>query len=133
MSAEKIVDFPTPEVKESPHSFHKRWKHPELFINGYIPLPVVFLRVYAHLKPYSLTPGEAMFVIHLMEYKWGEGDPYPSYKAIAQKMGVSDKLVRRHAQSLETKGYLRRKQRVGDTNMFDLEPLFDAIATAAPF
>jgi DNA-binding transcriptional MocR family regulator len=65
-----------------------------------------------------------------MEFKWDSNDPYPSYKVLAQRMGVSDKLVRRHAQSLEIKGYLRRKQRIGDTNLFDLTPLFDALANA---
>jgi hypothetical protein len=46
-------------------------------------------------------------------------------------MGVSDKMVRRYAKSLETKKYLRRTLRTGQTNQFDLTPLFDAILKAA--
>jgi len=45
-------------------------------------------------------------------------------------MGISDKMARRHAQSLEAKRYLRRVARVGATNQFDLTPLFDAIRDA---
>ena len=71
-----------------------------------------------------------MFVLHLMEFKWDSKDPYPSYKVLAQRMGVSDKLVRRHARSLEEKKYLKRKQRLATTNLFDLTPLFDALLQA---
>ena len=45
-------------------------------------------------------------------------------------MGVSDKMARRYAQSLEQKGYLRRLVRVGRTNRFNLTPLFDALRAA---
>ena len=29
-----------------------------------------YMRQYSRLKPYSLTHGEALFVLHLMEFKW---------------------------------------------------------------
>ncbi len=45
-------------------------------------------------------------------------------------MGVSVKMARRHAQSLDQKGYLRRLVRVGQTNRFNLTPLFDALRSA---
>ena len=75
-------------------------------------------------------PG-AMLVVHLMEFKWDDKNPYPSYKTLALRMGVSDKRVRRLAQSLEQKGYLKRKMRMAMTNEFDLNPLFDVLAAAA--
>ncbi|HKR59113.1 MAG TPA: helix-turn-helix domain-containing protein [Pyrinomonadaceae bacterium] len=125
-----VVDFPKPDGNEPDRSVGTRWKHPELFAKGYLALPILFLHVYATLKPYPLTVGEAMFVLHLMEYKWDERSPFPSYKALAKKMAVSDKMVRRHAQSLEAKKYLRRVARVGNTNEFDLTPLFDALLKA---
>ena len=46
-----------------------------------------------------------------MEYKWDERAPFPSYKTLARRMGISDKMARRHAQSLEAKRYLRRVAR----------------------
>jgi DNA-binding MarR family transcriptional regulator len=68
-----------------------------------------------------------MFVVHLMRYKWGEEAPFPGYKTLARQMGISDKMARRHAKSLETKGFLRREIRRADTNRFDLGPLFRAL------
>jgi len=111
-------------------SFTRRWNHVELFDAGFVVVPSTFLRLYAHLKPHRLTLGEAMFVLHLMEFKWGADDPFPGYATLAERMGVSIKMVRRHAQSLQAKKYLRREVRTGRTNRFDLSPLFDALLKA---
>lgn len=125
-----VVSFPAQEAAESQRSFAARWKHEELFGRGYVPLPTLFLHHYANLKPYPLSAGEAMFVLHLMEFKWDSRSPYPSYRMLARRMNVSDKAVRRHAQNLETKKLLKRGQRIGGTNRFDLTPLFDALKKA---
>jgi|SRR5229473_2038755 hypothetical protein len=45
-----------------------------------------------------------MFILHLMSFKWSEQAPYPSYKTLAKRMGVTDKMVRRYAAGLEDKG-----------------------------
>ena len=111
-------------------SFGRRWGHDSLFERGYVPTPTSFLRLYAKLKPFPLSVGEAMFILHLMGYKWDSKAPYPSYKTIAEQMGVSDKLVRKHAQSLEVKKFLKRVERAGRTNQFDMTGLFDALADA---
>ena len=115
---------------ERARSHADRWKHPELLAAGYVAVPALFLRHYARLTPYSLTSGEALFVLHLMEFKWDEVAPFPSYKTLAQRMGVSAKMARRHAQRLESKGYLRRIVRTGQTNRFNLTPLFDKLLEA---
>ena len=88
-------------------------------------MPSVFLRHYSRMKPYSLTHGEALFVLHLMEFKWDQAAPFPSYATLSRRMGVSIKMVRRYAQALEEKRYLKRVVRTGNTNRFDLTPLFD--------
>lgn len=94
---------------------------------GYAAITRTFLHSYASLKPFPLTVGEALFVVHLFSYKWDEQHPRPAYKTIARYMGISDKMARRHAQSLETKGYLRREVRTAKPNRFDLRPLFRAL------
>jgi hypothetical protein len=116
-----------PAAAPRPRSYASRWKHAALLQGGYLVVPTAYLRHYAHLKPYSLTSGEALFVLHLMEFKWDADAPFPGYKTLAARMGISDKMARRHAQNLETKGYLRRVMRTGQTNRFDLTPLFDAL------
>lgn len=92
-----------------------------------MPISTFFLENYHRLKPYDLTHGEAMFIVHLMQHKWGSDSPFPAYKTIAQRMHVSTKSARRSAASLEGKGYLKREFRVGMTNRFDLKGLMDAL------
>lgn len=108
-----------------------RWDGRDLFLNGYVPVPTLFLEVYAQLKPYPLSTPEAMFVLELMSFKWTKQNPFPSYKRIAERMNVSDKMVRRYAQSLQTKTYLRRMLRKNNTNEFDLSGLFEALQKVA--
>ena len=68
-----------------------------------------------------------MFIIQLMRYKWDEKAPFPAFKTIARKMGVSDSAARGLARSLEKKGYLQRQMQVGQTNRFHLQKLFTAL------
>jgi DNA-binding MarR family transcriptional regulator len=64
-----------------------------------------------------------------MQYKWGAEAPYPGYKTIARKMGVSDKTARRLAKSLEDKKYLVREVRQANTNRFHLAKLMSALVS----
>jgi DNA-binding transcriptional regulator YhcF (GntR family) len=109
-------------------TFKERWA-PELESDGHVQVSTFFLENYHQLKPYDLTHGEAMFVIHLMQHKWGTDAPFPAYKTIAQRMGVSTKTARRFAASLEQKKYLHRRMRVGATNRFDLTNLLAALVS----
>jgi DNA-binding MarR family transcriptional regulator len=119
-----------PNPDKSNKSFIARWKHEGVFDKGFVAVPVRFLELFARMKPHSLTLGEALFVLQLMSFKWSEDAPFPSYKRIAERMDITDKMVRRYAQSLEVKGYLRRQVRKNNTNMFDLSGLFDALLAA---
>jgi DNA-binding MarR family transcriptional regulator len=70
-----------------------------------------------------------MFIVHLMQHKWGAEAPYPGYKTIAKRMGVSDKTARRLAKSLEDKKYLVREVREANTNLFHLTKLMSALVS----
>jgi DNA-binding MarR family transcriptional regulator len=128
---ENVVDFPAQAKSGVDRSFVARWKHEELFDQGFVAIPTRFLQLYANLKPHPLTPGEAIFVMQLMSFKWTADAPFPGYKRIAKRMGLTDKMVRKYAQSLEAKGYVKREKRVSLTNRFDLTGLFDALRAAA--
>ena len=109
-------------------TYADRWKHPELLQSGYLVVPLDFLRHYNRLKPDSLTHGEVLLVIHLMAFKWDQAAPFPSYGTLARRMGITPKMARRYAQNLERKGFLLRIRRGGgNTNRFDLTPLFDKL------
>ena len=113
-------------VKPSKNPFAKKWAA-ELESDGHVQISTFFLENYHRLKPYPLTHGEAMFVVHLMQHKWGGDAPYPGYKTIAKRMCVSDKSARRLAKSLEDKQYLFREIREANTNRFHLTKLMAAL------
>lgn len=107
-----------------------RWgQHRCFFRDGWVGVPVSFLRHYGNpsMPASGLTASEAMFVLQLMSFKWTADAPFPSYHTLAERMGITDKQARRYAQSLEKKGLLTRSERVGTSNTFDLESLFQAL------
>jgi helix-turn-helix protein len=113
-----------------PRSPTERWGGDNvIFDEGFLSVPVRFLRRYASLNP-PLTAGEALFVLQLMTFKWERAAPFPSYNTIARVMGVTDKMARRYAQGLEKKRYLIRQFQRRAPNKFDLTGLFDALAMA---
>lgn len=113
------------------NSHAARWKHEKLFGRGYLAVPIAFLEHYARLKKFGgLTHAEAMFILHVMSFKWGERAPFPSYATLAKRMGTSPKTVQRQAKALEDKGYLVRVARHGRSNAFELTPLFDSLLEA---
>ncbi len=119
----------TPAAAETPRSVPRtvstRWT-PALTEQGWTPVSDYFLDNYTRLTP-ALTNNEALLVIHLMRHKWDAAMPFPGFKTLARRMGITDTSARNHARSLERKGYLKREKRVGTTNLFDLTPLFKAL------
>ena len=55
--------------------------------------------------------------------------PFPGYRAIAERMGMSVPYTRKIARSLEDKNLLKRQVRRGQTNRFDLTPLFKRLVS----
>jgi DNA-binding MarR family transcriptional regulator len=93
---------------------------------GWTPVVNFFIQRYADL-PEPITTPEAMLIIQLMLYKRDEKHPYPSFKTLGKRMGMTPTAARNHARSLQRKGYLTRIVRKGDTNKFDLRPLFKVL------
>ena len=107
----------------------KRWGgREEVFSEGFLAVPVLLLRNLSSIGEYGIAPAEAVFIFEVMSFKWGVEDPFPSYKRIAESMGVSETYVRKIGRRLEEKGFLNRRSRQGTTNKFDFAPLFEKIA-----
>jgi hypothetical protein len=124
-------DLPPPE-KEPTRGVATRWGGDRrILVEGFVAVPTSFLTGFSCIRPYGLSIAEALFVLELMVFKWDAKNPYPSYGTIAERMGVSTAYARKLARSLETKGYLRRTVREGQTNQFNLQPLFERFAEAA--
>lgn len=114
--------------KTPDQSVELRWT-PALAHEGFTPVATPFLQYYAKL-PHPLTLAEAMFVVHLMSFKWGRAWPWPSTSSVAKLMGCSERYVRKLCTSLESVGYLVRKRGAHRTNEFDLSGLFAALEKA---
>jgi hypothetical protein len=118
----------TAPPSETARSIEKRWT--KRLAKPFTPVSVFFLENYATLRPFPLTHGEAMAVIHLMKHKWDERPPHIGFTRLAQEMGVSVGQARTIVRGLDRKKLLRREKRVGQTNMFHLEPLFEVLHAA---
>ena len=93
-------------------------------VGGWTPLVDAFLDHYGAL---GISNPEAMFLIHLIRYKWDKGMPFPGFNGLATKMRVTDTSVRKYARDLEQRGLINRVVRPGKTTAFDLAPLFQAL------
>jgi hypothetical protein len=116
---------PAGSVVNSSRLVADRWT-PNLARGGWTPIADFFLDNY-HRLPKPLKYSEAMFVIHVMRHKWDKNAPYPAFKTIATRMGLTPEAARLLARSLEKKGYLHRQMRVGQTNRFHFNSLFAAL------
>ena len=125
-SLKDVEELPASSRKAAKWDVKSRWT-PTLVEDGWTPITYSFLDCYGSL---GITSGEAMFIIHLVRYKWDEKMPYPGFFTIAGKMKVTDISVRKYARDLERKGFLKRIGRLGKTTVFDLTPLFAALEKA---
>lgn len=125
-----MTSSPTKPPAPNARSVADRWT-PAL-AKDWTPVSTYFLCNYHRLGERqagaaALTHGEAMFVIHLIRFKWDKAMPYPGFKTLATEMGVSIPQARALARSVQRKGLLNRVMREATTNQFDLRPLFEAL------
>ena len=123
----KVIQL-EPKITPKPRDIVTRWGgHVELLAQGFVAVPVTFLKNYASFKPFAMTSMEAMLVLQLMVHKWDADDPYPGYKSLAKRLGRTEGYARTLARDLEGKKLLTRVVRTGTTNRFNLRPLFDKL------
>ena len=107
----------------SPRDIGKQWT-PKLKEAGFTAVSNIFLLHYRDLK---ISNTEAMLIIQLMHHKWDEKAPFPSFKTLAHRMGLTEQQVRVHALSLVKKKLMAKTIRLGKPNLFHLEPLFEQL------
>lgn len=98
-----------------------------------------FLDHYAKIKVdgESLNSSDAMFIIHLMRFKWDQHPPHPGYDYIAHLMGLTVPAVRKIAKKLERMNLVERVPKYKESldgkkgrqegNYFRLDGLFRAL------
>lgn len=113
---------PKKEKAKVERNVSARWT--PILAQSWTPISDIFLNQYAKL---DLKPQEAMFIIHLMQYKWDASAPYPAASTLAKKMGISIAAVRNYGRALQKKKVLIRVIRSGVSSRYNLKPLFDAL------
>lgn len=111
----------TPRPRKA-YSVSGRWTE-YLARTGHVPVVNAFLDYY---KDLDIKDTEAMFLIHLMSYKWDEQHPFPTYAKIAEVMHLKEDSLRRMTLRLQNAGLIRRDKADG-RKVFDLTPLFDRL------
>ena len=99
---------------------------------GYCPLPTDFLRLHSRFvdaRGKRLNPSEVLLLIHLYSFKRGPGHPFPAIDTLAQRLGVTDRAVRKMLHHLEKCQLVRRiydGQR-RKSNRYDLSGLWQKV------
>jgi len=91
---------------------------------GFTPVPRLFLNNYVAM---GITCGEAMCVIHILDYSWDGSKPFPKIATVADKMGLSEATVRSYVRNLRNNGFLKTHNRKGRSNAYDFSPLFERL------
>ena len=69
-------------------------------------MPQGFFEFTGKLDP-PISPIQRLLVLHFMSFKWAEDPPYMSFVTLGKHLGMTPKMVSRHASKLRKSGYLR--------------------------
>jgi hypothetical protein len=119
-------------------SIAARWGGSDKLAEQFCPVSSFFLAHYPELKsrpvkgspggmPAGLSSAEAMLVIQLLDFKWGEDAPFPKVDTIGKRMGITGRSVRTLLARLIGLGFLRREIRVHKSSRYHLDGLFEAL------
>jgi DNA-binding HxlR family transcriptional regulator len=112
------------------YSVEARWTKP--LAERFCPVSSFYLHAYHRLRPHEgargLNSSEALLIIHLIDFKWGEEAPWTTVPLLAKRMGLSPRQVRATLRSLEQLGYVQRAASMsGGPNRYHLDGLFRAL------
>ena len=104
----------------------KRWGK-EVADKGYFMKPRCLSHCAAQI---GLKSAEAAVLDYLFMY-WYDYDQersiFPAHKTIAKALGLGESTIARHLCNLEAKGFLERELRLGNSNIYHLEPTLELI------
>ena len=106
--------------------FKQRWTK-EVADRGYFMKPKCLVHCAADL---GLKPTEALVLDYLFMYWYDysqERSIFPAHKTIANALGLGQSTIARHLCDLDAKGFLERELRIGNSNIYHLEPTLELI------
>lgn len=101
------------------YTFSKRWSA-RLVADGYTDIPNALIRNQGKL---GITSTEMVVIQCLASHQWDHRLPFPATSTLATYTGKSNGTIKSSLRSLESKGYLKRVYREGQTSLYDLRPL----------
>lgn len=114
-----------PPRRQSLKSSEEKWGKKVMAL-GFCIVPSLLFRAQSRL---GLNPTQLAIILQLCEYWWeSERIPYPSKKAMSERLGISPRQVQRHLAELEKANLISRKERRGGhggklSNRYDLKGL----------
>ena len=121
---EEISEPVLPAKPDSEKVLRQKWR--SSLDTGWTVVPSVLIRGLPRLH---IGAGELAVLISLIDYWWSPDDPpWPSKKALAERLGVSQKTIQRYLAVLKLEGLIvseaRHRAGGGETsNRYDLTPL----------
>lgn len=129
---DNVVQLPT--RRQSLRSSEAKWGKKVMAL-GFCIVPSLLLRAQSRL---GLNPTQLAIILQLSEYWWeSERKPYPSKKAMGERLGLSPRQVQRHLAELEKANLISRIERRGGhggklSNKYDLEGLVLKLSELEP-
>ncbi|MET0116418.1 MAG: helix-turn-helix domain-containing protein [Sedimenticola sp.] len=121
-------------AKKAAQASEKKWGK-EVMKLGFTIVPSLLLRAQQRL---GLNPTQLAVLLQLADYWWDEDrKPYPSKKALSERLGLSPRTVQRYIAELEDAGLVKRIERRAahkgkQSNMYDLTGLVERLKELEP-
>lgn len=132
---EKSADVvPLRPEKKAMQASGKKWGQ-EVMELGFTIIPSLLLQAQQRL---GLNPTQLAVLLQLADYWWDEGrKPYPSKKALSERLGLSIRQIQRYIAELETAGLVQRIERRAahkgkQSNFYDLSGLVARLKELEP-
>jgi DNA-binding HxlR family transcriptional regulator len=106
----------------------------EVMRGGFVTIPSILLRAQRRL---GLSGTQLTIILHLADW-WLDADraPWSSKARLSQRIGISERQLQRQIAELETRGYVKRVERVSNRgkipNGYDLSGLVAKLNQLAP-
>ncbi|MES9948962.1 MAG: helix-turn-helix domain-containing protein [Candidatus Thiodiazotropha sp.] len=129
-TAEVVPIRPAKAKQES----EKKWGK-EVMKIGFCIVPSLLLRAQRRL---GLNPTQLAVLMQLADYWWDkERKPYPSKKALSERLGIGPRQVQRYLAELEAAGLIKRIERRAAhkgklSNYYDLSGLVERLKALEP-
>lgn len=121
MSREHIANQKNRNLNKSSggYGFSEKWS-PEITKYGFTQVPNLLLACQGHLK---LKDGELITLLQLLTFWFDHGGKvYPSIATLARFSHKGYSTVQKRLRTLEEKGFVKRRRKMGTSSTYDLTP-----------